>query len=75
MAFDVFLSHSSKDKPVVAPLAQRLKADGIVVWFDDWNIRPGDVITEKIREGLEQSRKVLVFMSANTKGADWAASS
>jgi hypothetical protein len=25
--YDVFLSHSSKDKPVVRELAQRLKAD------------------------------------------------
>jgi hypothetical protein len=28
--FDVFLSHSSKDKAVVRPLAERLRADGSV---------------------------------------------
>ena len=27
--YDVFLSHSSKDKAVVRPLAERLRADGI----------------------------------------------
>jgi hypothetical protein len=26
--FDVFLSHSSKDKPVVCDIAERLKRDG-----------------------------------------------
>ena len=26
--FDVFLSHSAKDKAVVRPLAERLRADG-----------------------------------------------
>jgi ClpP class serine protease len=27
--FDVFLSHSSKDKPVVRDIAERLKKDGV----------------------------------------------
>ncbi|MCX6878276.1 MAG: toll/interleukin-1 receptor domain-containing protein [Verrucomicrobia bacterium] len=33
---DVFLSHSAKDKAVVRPLAERLRADGLKVWFDEW---------------------------------------
>ena len=59
-AYDVFLSHSSKDKPVVRDLAQRLKSDGLRVWLDEWEIRPGDMIGLKIEQGLEQSR-VLVL--------------
>ena len=27
--YDVFLSHSAKDKAVVRPLAERLRADGV----------------------------------------------
>ena len=34
--FDVFLSHSSKDKPVVRDIAGRLKKDGVQVCFDEW---------------------------------------
>lgn len=34
--FDVFLSHSAKDKAVVRPLAERLRQDGLKVWFDEW---------------------------------------
>ena len=37
-AFDVFLSHSSKDKRVVRPLAERLRADGLRVWLDEWEL-------------------------------------
>jgi len=33
--YDVFLSHSSKDKPVVRELANRLKQDGLRVWLDE----------------------------------------
>jgi hypothetical protein len=30
--FDVFLSHSSEDKPIVLKLAEQLKKDGLEVW-------------------------------------------
>ena len=67
--YDAFLSHSSKDKAVVRPLAERLRQDGLKVWFDEWVLKPGDSIPAKIdppslsleghgaaREGLEQPR-------------------
>jgi GTPase SAR1 family protein len=70
--FDVFLSHSSKDKPVVRVLAERLRADGLRVWFDEWELKPGDSIPAKIEEGLEGSRVLVLCMSANAFGSDWA---
>jgi hypothetical protein len=36
--YDAFLSHSAKDKAVVRPLAERLRADGLKVWFDEWEL-------------------------------------
>ena len=71
-SFDVFLSHSSKDKAVVQPLAERLRQDGLRVWFDKWEMRPGDNIPAKIEEGLERSRVLVLCMSANAFGSDWA---
>src|SRR6266576_2562403 len=71
-AFDVFLSHSSKDKAVVRAVAERLRADGLRVWFDEWEIKPGDSIPAKIEEGLEHSRVLVLCMSANAFGSDWA---
>jgi hypothetical protein len=38
--YDVFLSHSAQDKAVVRPLAERLPADGLKVWFDKWELPP-----------------------------------
>ncbi len=70
--YDVFLSHSAKDKVVVRPLAERLRANGLRVWLDDWEIHPGDSIPEKIEEGLEHSRVLLLCMSANASGSNWA---
>lgn len=70
--FDVFLSHSSKDKPVVRDIAERLKKDGVKVWFDEWEIKPGDSIPAKIEDGLEHSRVLVLCMSANAFASDWA---
>lgn len=70
--FDVFLSHSSKDKDVVRSLAERLRGDGVRVWFDEWEIRPGDSIPARIEEGMEDSRVLVLCMSANALGSDWA---
>ena len=39
--YDVFLSHSAKDKRVVRDVAERLRKDGLRVWFDEWEIRSG----------------------------------
>ena len=44
LSFDVFLSHSSKDKAVVRSIGEQLRSDGLRVWLDDWEIHPGDNI-------------------------------
>jgi hypothetical protein len=68
--YDVFLSHSAKDKAVVRPLAERLRKDGVKVWFDEWVLKPGDSIPAKIEEGLERSRVLVLCMSAHAFGSD-----
>ena len=69
--YDVFLSHSSKDKATVGALAERLRADGLRVWLDEWIIQPGDVIGLQMEQGLEQSRTLILCMSENAFGSDW----
>jgi small GTP-binding protein len=70
--YDVFLSHSRKDMATVLDLAGRLRKDGLRVWLDAWEILPGDNIPAKIEEGLESSRLLLLCMSGNAFGSDWA---
>ena len=53
-------------------LAERLRQDGLKVWFDEWVLKPGDSIPAKIEEGLERSRVLVLCMSANAFGSDWA---
>jgi hypothetical protein len=70
-AYDVFLSHNAKDKPAVRKLAERLKQDGLRVWFDEWVIKPGDSIPLMIEQGLERSRTLILFMSQNAFASEW----
>ena len=75
--FDVLLSHSAKDKAVVRPRADPLRADGVKVWFDEWVLKPGDRIeknpskTAKIEEGLERSLVLVLCTSANAFDSAW----
>jgi hypothetical protein len=56
--YDVFLSHSSKDKAVVRPLAERLRDAGLRLWFAGWVLKPGDSIPGKIEAVRERQNGV-----------------
>jgi hypothetical protein len=53
--WDVFLSHSSVDKPRVARLAERLEQAGLRVWFDRQDIDRGQDIVAVIEDGLARA--------------------
>jgi hypothetical protein len=41
--WDVFISHANEDKDDIArPLAEKLKALGLKVWFDEYSLKLGD---------------------------------
>src|ERR1035441_3637986 len=69
--FDVFLSHSSRNESEVIAIAERLRGDGLRVWLDYWNIRPGNSIPAKIEEGLSQSRVLVLCISREAVQSDW----
>ena len=69
--YDVFLSYSSKDKPMIRKLASMLTQEGVSVWFDENIIKPGDDIFHQVASGLETSYILLLCMTTNTFGSDW----
>jgi hypothetical protein len=52
-SFDVFLSHNSKDKPAVRELAEVLRARGLNVWLDEWELIPGRPWQEELEKIIE----------------------
>ncbi|MFZ3149900.1 MAG: TIR domain-containing protein [Methanothrix sp.] len=69
--YDVFLSHNKVDKPRVRMLAERMRAEGIRVWFDEWVIQPGDDIYLAVERGLEAARTLVLCLSPAALGSDW----
>ena len=69
--WDVLLSHNSRDKPKVRPIAEALRAAGLRVWFDEWNIGPGDDIFAAVEEGLQHTRVLVLCMTPAAFGSDW----
>lgn len=47
-----FLSFHGKDRDAAAGLAERLREDGIDVWFDQRNLPPGDNVDKTISKAL-----------------------
>ena len=70
--FDVFISHASDDKDaVVRPLAEALKNSGLVVWYDEFELRIGDSLRQKIDRGLAKSRFGVVVLSKDFFRKGW----
>jgi hypothetical protein len=69
---DVFISHASEDKEaVVRPLAAALVAEGLNVWYDEFELRIGDSLRRKIDQGLAGSRVGLVVLSHSFIAKGW----
>jgi hypothetical protein len=68
MMFLIFLSHKHEDKEFVGVFAQTLKEmyGEENVFFDDWSIRPGENIIEKMEKGLEECKFFFFFITENS---------
>jgi hypothetical protein len=63
--WDAFISHASEDKEYVRQLATQLSRLGARVWYDEFELRPGDSLVASIDKGLASSRfGVLVLTPA-----------
>jgi hypothetical protein len=60
----VFICHASEDKAAIArPLAVALRERHVEVWFDEFNLKVGDSLRERIDEGLAKSDFGIVIVS------------
>ncbi|HEX7183933.1 MAG TPA: SUMF1/EgtB/PvdO family nonheme iron enzyme [Thermoanaerobaculia bacterium] len=67
-SFDVFLSHNSKDKPAVRELAEALRARGLKVWLDEWELVPGRPWQEALEEIIQSTRSAAVLVGKDGLG-------
>jgi tetratricopeptide (TPR) repeat protein len=63
---DFFFSYKRKDaSQFVGELAAAIQDRGYGVWFDEFEIKPGDSITASIERGLNNSFIVVLFLTQN----------
>lgn len=67
----VFVSHSSSDKEFARELAWDLRQFGVSVWYDDWEIKVGDSIVEKVFGGIEKSDALIIILSQASVNSRW----
>jgi hypothetical protein len=70
--WDVFVSHASEDTEDIAhPLADKLRANGLKVWFDGFTLTVGDSLRREIDRGLARSRFGVVIISPAFLQKEW----
>lgn len=79
---DLFLCHNKSDKAWVRRLAEQVESEtldghpdgrALRVFFDEWDIAPGENFILRINEGLKHARYVVVVLSPEMLAADWTA--
>jgi hypothetical protein len=67
-----FLSYSHVDRNLADKIAKDLQARGVEVWYDKWEILPGDSLTRKIfGEGLARATVFIVILSERSIQSRW----
>ncbi|MBF0521143.1 MAG: leucine-rich repeat domain-containing protein, partial [Nitrospirae bacterium] len=70
--YDVFIAHSKNDVDFIkSNILPDLISRGIRYWIDNKDIGFGEMVSEKIEEGLNNSRYVLVCLSKNLGASNW----
>ncbi|MGN2431056.1 toll/interleukin-1 receptor domain-containing protein [Pseudomonas syringae] len=67
----VFLSHNHNDKQFVRKLAKDLDAHGVRVWLDEAEMKIGDSLIAKIRNGIDEVDFFAVILSPSSISAPW----
>ena len=69
----VFVSHASEDKQrFVERFAARLRENGVDAWLDQWEMKPGDSLVDRIfEEGLKSAQAVIIVLSAVSVTKPW----
>jgi TIR domain len=67
---DIFISHSSADRPRVSALVDALRGQGWSIWWSP-TILPGEIWNRKIEKELVEAKCVIVLWSKNSIQSDW----
>ena len=67
----LFISHNYADKSFVRKLALDLEKAGVCCWVDEAEIKVGDSLLAKIRDGIEGSEFLAAVLSPSSVTSEW----
>jgi nucleoside 2-deoxyribosyltransferase len=62
----VFISHSARDADWARSFAQALKDRGVSVWFDGFDVHPGESVRDALEAGLRSSDVLVALLDAES---------
>jgi hypothetical protein len=68
---DVFVCHSSREKRFARKMVKDITSQGYKVWFDEFTMRPGESMYEKIQLGIKNSLWFLIILSPRSVKSQW----
>ena len=68
---NLFISYSHRDRPFVEKLSADLEKKGVKCWKDEKEIKVGDSIAGKIRDGIDSSQYLCVVISKHSINSEW----
>jgi hypothetical protein len=69
----VFISYTHTDREFAARLAVDLTRAAVNVWYDQWEVAPGDSIVEKINNALRWNDYLVIVLSPEAIQSRWVA--
>jgi len=68
-----FISHATEDKDrFVIPFATKLREKGVDAWVDQWEIKPGESLVDRIFEsGIKEASVFIVVLSSTSVRKPW----
>ena len=66
--FDVFLSYNSEDRGEVRTIARQLRMRGLLPWFDEEALRPGEAWPEKLQHDIQAVKSCAVIVGHSGLG-------
>lgn len=68
---EVFISHASENKDKVRKLIPYLNGKSMSVWFDEYSIKSGEKLYDRIKSGIEESTVIVFWVSREFLTSSW----
>ena len=67
----IFLSYSHNDRDKARQIANELRKANLDIWFDEYEIKVGESLIEKIRQAMGKSNYVVMIISKDSVKSKW----